>query len=649
MNDQCAGFYLWLAAGAVTFGVGAALAGSGVAHADTEVTRPSHRTAEKPPGHAARVTTVSAAHPRTNVAKALTTKAVTTKAVTARAATTAAATTAMPFPDQLRRGFQQALNGVVPIVNNTPIRLLLDAIDPPSSQPGSTGVRLFGVAEGSVLSPDGSRMFQVTSSGYSGFPARIPPAFHSVTEIDTATNTVVGVPVVVDGAPIGAPVVSSDGRRAYQTSFAIDSATGLTVTYVTTINTADDTILGTPVQISGSPGVNKVVLSPDGSRAYQTTLVWDPSGVATTRLTTIDAAGGVSVGTPLTFQGAPVGGLVASADGSRLYLTTNPRSPDTAVVTVINAADSTIVGQPIVVDGFPNSAVVLGPDGALAAQTTNGTVVTLINTVDATVTATAVVSGVWNASPTAVSVFSDNGARVSQISMVQDPVSQAYTTLLTVIDTGTGAIVGTPLVLASANANQAVVGVPDPAGSRIVVAADVEDPITKTLDSTVITVIDTSDASVIGTPVTVNGYTKEIPVSVGGLRVVQVTQCCVLQYPPTTVISTLDTDGVVIGSSVILNAESLGRIAVSGDGSRAYQTLTLYPTPVTRNYSTLVAAIDTTTGSLVGSPVTVNGSPYSSVLLTPDGGRAFGTTTTQNFFVSLFFPIRVTKLDTTKF
>ncbi|MEI7518972.1 MAG: hypothetical protein WCJ98_10875 [Mycobacteriaceae bacterium] len=639
MNDHGARhqpvFYLWLAAGAVTFGVGAALAGPGVAHADTEITRPSHRTAEKPPGHSARVTTVRAAHARTNVAKS---------------ATARSATAAMPFPDQLRRGFQQALNGLVPIVNNTPIRYVLDAIDRPSSQPGSTAVRLFGVPGGSVLSPDGTRMFQVTSAGYSGFPFQlIPPAFHSVTEIDTATNTVIGVPVVVDGAPVGAPVVSSLANRAYQTSYGVDPATGSTVTYVTTINTVDDTIVGTPVQISGGPGAARIVLSPDGSRAFQTTL-----GAGITTLTTIDTVRGIAVGTPLTMPGTPVAGLVMSADGTRLYQTTNLGSPYTAVVTVIDAANSNIIGQPIAIDGSPNAGVVLSPDGARAVQATNRdnvTAVTFINSTDATVARTVVVAGItyYGGSLATAPMFSDSGARISQITMAQDPVSGTYTTLLTIIDTSTGAIVGTPVILPAANTNQLMAGVPDPAGSRVVIASDIENPATKTLDSTVVTVIDSTDGSIIGSPVTLSGYAKGTPVGTDGLRVVQTTQCCVLQYTPNTVISTLGADGFLIGSPVTLAGEPLGPVVVSADGSRAYQTMMVYPTGTNRVYSTLVAAIDTTTGGLVGTPVTVSGDPYISVLLTPDGRRAFETTFTENWLLHWFFPTLVTRLDTTKF
>lgn len=627
MNDRHRhyqpGFCLWLAAGAMTFGVGAAVAGSAVAHADTEVAAPPHRTgvAERPRGHSV--------HPRVSAVKA--------------------ATTANVPPDPWQRGLQQALNGFVPLVNNTPIRYLLDAIDPPSSQPGSTGVRLLGVAGGSALSPDGTRMFQVTSAGYGIFPCRAP-SFHSVTEIDTATGTVIGVPVVIDGAPVGAPVVSSDGSRAYQTSYGIDAVTGSTMTFVTTINTSTDTVVGTPVQISGAPGIARVVLSPDGSRAYQTTSGPGPAGGLVTTLTTIDTARGIAVGTPLTLQGAPAGDLLISADGSRLYQTTNPKSPETTLVTVINGADSTIVGQSIAIDGFPNGGVVLSPDGVHAAQTVDGRVVTLIDTADASIARTTVVEGVGNGSPFIAPVFSDNGARVSQVSMVLDPVSGAYTTILTVIDTATGAIVGTPVVLPALSVNQVVVGVPDPAGSRIVVGSGIEDPATRTLDSTVVTVVETSDGSVIGAPVTLSGYARGNPVAAGALRVIQTNECCVMQYPTTAVIGVLDTDGNLIGSPVTLAASPLGPAVVSSDGARAYQTLLVVPTAETRVYSTLVAAIDTTTGGLIGTPVTVSGSAdISSVLLTPDGRLAFETTATENSFMRWFFPTLVTRVDTMRF
>ena len=105
----------------------------------------------------------------------------------------------------------------------------------------------------------------------------------------------------------------------------------------------------------------------------------------------------------------------------------------------------------------------------------------------------------------------------------------------------------------------------------------------------------------------------------------------------------------LIGSSIIPSAGPTDPAVVSPDGLRAYQTMDLYPTAETHTYATLVAAIDTTTGGLVATPVTVSGSRYTGVLLTPDGRLAFEATATENSFVRWFFPTLVTRLDTTRF
>ena len=73
--------------------------------------------------------------------------------------------------------------------------------------------------------------------------------------------------------------------------------------------------------------------------------------------------------------------------------------------------------------------------------------------------------------------------------------------MLTVIDSSNGDLVGTPITVPANNTRLGSVLVPDPMGSILYVASAIEGSY-----ATIITVVDTSDSTVVGTPVTVAGY-----------------------------------------------------------------------------------------------------------------------------------------------
>jgi YVTN family beta-propeller protein len=85
---------------------------------------------------------------------------------------------------------------------------------------------------------------------------------NTVSVIDTATNTVVGLPIPVGSAPYGV-AVTSDGSKVYVTG-----AYGVAV-----IDTATDAVTATiPVETMycQGPGAGGVAVSPDGSKVYVT-------------------------------------------------------------------------------------------------------------------------------------------------------------------------------------------------------------------------------------------------------------------------------------------------------------------------------------------------------------------------------------------
>ena len=116
---------------------------------------------------------------------------------------------ALPSPGVVIQSF---LNVATVLANNTPIRNLLDAIDPAGSTPGVSTVRLPGSPVGSTMSADGTHLFVTTAPFTWGLPVinALVPTAYSVTEIDTKTNTIVGIPVAVEGGAYGAVTSPQD-------------------------------------------------------------------------------------------------------------------------------------------------------------------------------------------------------------------------------------------------------------------------------------------------------------------------------------------------------------------------------------------------------------------------------------------------------
>jgi YVTN family beta-propeller protein len=81
---------------------------------------------------------------------------------------------------------------------------------------------------------------------------------NTVSVIDTATNTVVGSPIAVGGAPAGV-AVTPDGSKVYVTN-QLDNT-------VSVIATATNMVVGSPT-VGDTPAC--VAITPDGSKVYVT-------------------------------------------------------------------------------------------------------------------------------------------------------------------------------------------------------------------------------------------------------------------------------------------------------------------------------------------------------------------------------------------
>jgi YVTN family beta-propeller protein len=111
----------------------------------------------------------------------------------------------------------------------------------------------------------------------------------TVTVIDTATNTVVGSPITVGIEPTGV-AVSPDGSKVYITNtgpadFGPSNPPGSTVSV---IDTATNTVVGSPITVGQSP--QGVAVSPDGSHVYVAIPNPSQSGIGFGTVSVIDTA-----------------------------------------------------------------------------------------------------------------------------------------------------------------------------------------------------------------------------------------------------------------------------------------------------------------------------------------------------------------------
>lgn len=513
--------------------------------------------------------------------------------------------------------------------NNATIRNLLDRWMPPTSLPHSTAIRLFGAppsgvlssgTPGTVLSPDGTQLYQVTvATDRAGILGWNMPRYSTLTVVETATNTVVGL-VHVPGAVEDPPVVSPDGTRVYMTS-TVWSGGAAVASYVTTIDTSSASMIGTPVRFDGWT-FGGPVLSPDGSRVYQAT-----SAVGFTQtITAIDTATGTVAGTPLVLSGGGVvGGLVMSADGSRLCLTTQTTDlangqPQTVYVSVIDTADTSLINR-MTLTGYAGAGAVVSPDNTGAAQAVTAgatTVVTYIDLSDGSVAWTATADGSSTSSAYAP-IYSENGSRVSVVT------AENSSAQVTVFDTSDGDVVGA-LALPGIAAGEITALVPDPTGKRLYVA------VAAYSGSTVITVVDTSDGTIVGDPASVSGFGRLV-VGADGASV----------YLPSSsgTFAVINSDGVVTG--MVDMPSGISDVLV-GPGDVGVYLLTW-----TAERPELVP-VDAVTAATLGPAVRLRGSGVGAapqgLLLSPDGTQIYCTQSVTLSFWTALFMTRVTVLDT---
>ncbi len=442
--------------------------------------------------------------------------------------------------------------------------------------------------------------------------------------------TLIGQSIPLNGEPRGGVVLVNHGTRAVQTTQGInDPVTGTTSTVVTVIDPTNGAVVGNPTILQGAPR-GGLVVSIDGSRAAQVTEFYD-GGERVQVMTVIDTASGTVVGDPIPITGYTLTDMVLNSDGTRAVQTSDFYDQDhstfSTVVTVIDTANGTRVGDPIVLDrSTPVGGPVLTSAGTLAYQTlkdwdTGLGAVRIIETTNG-----AVVGGFalpWG-DPQGDLVLNENGTRAA-LSIEQSGTSN--TTSVTVIDTANGTVVGTIALDGNYHGSDLVLSAD---GTRVARTTEFTDETTGA-PSTVVTVIDMNSGMVVGTPVTLDGHPRgaflgeshyrDLVLNADGTRAYQTTEFDETGVGYSSAVTILDTtNGTVVGSPIVFNGQTIGELVLNDDGTRAAQIF------YDRSAVYAVAFIDTGTGTFIGGPVFLNGLPSGSPVFGPYGTRAYVTT-----------------------
>ena len=435
--------------------------------------------------------------------------------------------------------------------------------------------------------------------------------------------------------------MSADGTRALITTYVDDSATGTSTTRVAVLDTTTGTQTGTTLSLTGHSVFQS--LNANGARAViiatPSVGVHDPA-TNVIEVAVLDTTHGAQVGTTLSLTGEPTA-LLSTAKGSRAVIITEVYDPTTrsqkARVTVIDSITGTQTGTTVTVDGAPYSQIVqrLSADGSRAVISTSsydlstGASTTRVAVIDtatgAQIGSTLTLAGsqyVTDSYPHGSPLLSVDGKRALIVT------TSAGTTGVTAIDTTTGAQIGDTLTLTGELSS-----LPFSAdGTRALLKTIVTDPATGTITTSRVVVIDTATGTQIGTTITLTG----VPMGVSTLMSADGTRALIktIVTDPATgttatrvaVINT--TTGTQIGTTLTLSGYPLWPM-LSANGGTALITTTEYD-PATRTDITRVMAINTTTGAQTGTTLTLTGVPSGPPVLSADGGRALITTGVSN-------------------
>jgi YVTN family beta-propeller protein len=249
----------------------------------------------------------------------------------------------------------------------------------------------------------------------------------TVSVIDTATNTVIGSPITVSNNPIGV-AVSPDGSKVYVANQALST--------VSVIATASNTVIATVMGFKDPYGV---AVTPDGSKVYV-------ANDATNTVSVISTANNAVIKT-ITVGTAP-SGVAVSPDGSKVYIA----NFNSGTVSVILTATDTVIGSPITGFNSPEGVAVT-PDGSKVYVANDAT-----NTVSAIATANNAVTPITVGNCPYGLAVSPDGSKVYVANGCDNTVS--------LIETASNTVMGNPILVGSQPQGVAVT----PDGGKVYVA-----------------------------------------------------------------------------------------------------------------------------------------------------------------------------------
>ena len=487
---------------------------------------------------------------------------------------------------------------------------------------GSVGVSGVG---STLLSNDGTRTLVITG------PSPISTTSTTrVAVIDTATGKQVGSTVSIAGKPV-VPAFSADGTRV------VITAAGPTATQLAVIDLATGKQTGTTLTLPGAVGVQ--LLSADGSRALTTTY-----GSGTTQVAVLNTLTGAQTGTTVSVTGNQLEAPVLNADRTRALITTSRpiwETPDTTRVAVLDTTIGTQLGTTVEIAGNELAPPVLNADGSRAAitnqigdfasgYTTQATVINVATGAQIGTTQALEGEGISYGAP----MFNAAGNRVVFMARTEGPVN-TFTTRLTVLDTATGAPVGTGLVVDGDGARELSAD-----RTHILVTTTSTDPVTE-VTTTNLATVDLATGNQVG-DVTLPGAWHSLLMTPDGSRAVTIAG-----NNTGTQVAVIDTlTGAQTGTTLNLAGEEFGSRLISVDGSRALIVTNVYNGATSVNTARLTV-LDTTTGTQVGSTVALTGFLNGGVQYSADTGRAVAVTTSSNFNTTGVPTTQVAVIDTT--
>ena len=248
---------------------------------------------------------------------------------------------------------------------------------PYGSVDGSTAVAVIdtktGVQVGDTVTTAGDGSTLLNASGSRAVVTATPfgsaDGPTSVVVIDTKTGAQLGATFTVIGG--GSTVLTADGSRAVLTARVFDPTTyRMTSTSWAVIDTVTGDQVGSTFSLDGD---GSTVLSANVSRAVVAAGVYDASiyGISATSWAVIDTATGKQMGSTFTLDGD--GSTVLSADGSRAVLTASlsgfGTAPASVTVAVIDTATGNQVGSTVTTLPSGGASTVLNRDGSRAVVT----------------------------------------------------------------------------------------------------------------------------------------------------------------------------------------------------------------------------------------------------------------------------------------